>query len=275
MPRRFAVVLLLSIAAAGAAFAKHDGTLAKGQRGETVRLIQEWLGKAGFPPGRADGWYGGNTEAAVRAFQRAAGLQVDGVAGQATWSALGQAALYGRVKPIASRDLSAPLLSWDLINRIWPRGSSAWIMDLEQRTQIRVVRNGGYWHADIEPATAEDTEILRKWYGRWSWARRPVILRFDRVQCAASINGMPHGADTLKNGFPGHFCLHLLGSRVHHNGTIDAEHQRMVMRAARYLHETAAAHTETEAVDAEPDDAAADAAELAAGEPDAQSGSGY
>ncbi|NLG83890.1 MAG: peptidoglycan-binding protein [Firmicutes bacterium] len=216
---------------------KQSGLLYRGERGEIVRVLQQWLADAGFPAaGDPDGYFGQGTEAAVRAFQQDAGLAVDGVVGPATWAALGQAALYGGRKTLTSRELLSPLLSWETIDKFWPRGNTAWLTDPKSRTTIGIIRTGGHWHADVEPLTAEDTAILKGWYGgSWSWARRPAIFRFERLQCGASINGMPHGADTIKNGFPGHFCLHFLGSRIHRSGRMDAEHQRMVMRAAEYL----------------------------------------
>ncbi|MCL6549109.1 MAG: peptidoglycan-binding protein, partial [Alicyclobacillus sp.] len=219
------------------AVSKQSGLLHRGERSEIVRVLQQWLADAGFPAsGDPDGCFGQGTESAVRAFQQNAGLVVDGVVGPVTWAALGQAALYGGIRTITSRGLVFPLLSWETMDKVWPRGSTAWLTDLKSRTTIRIIRTGGHWHADVEPLTAEDTGRLKSWYGgSWSWARRPVIFRFERVQCGASINGMPHGADKIKNGFPGHFCLHFLGSRVHRSGRMDAEHQRMVMQAAKHL----------------------------------------
>jgi peptidoglycan hydrolase-like protein with peptidoglycan-binding domain len=53
-----------------------------------VRSLQRQLAKAGFAPGHVDGLYGPRTERAVRSFQAARGLQVDGIAGPATRTAL-------------------------------------------------------------------------------------------------------------------------------------------------------------------------------------------
>jgi peptidoglycan hydrolase-like protein with peptidoglycan-binding domain len=60
----------------------------KGANGGEVRLLQERLKAAGFDPGAIDGAFGPNTERAVRAFQQAKGLGVDGVVGAKTWGAL-------------------------------------------------------------------------------------------------------------------------------------------------------------------------------------------
>lgn len=55
----------------------------KGDTGDDVRVLQNRLNQAGIPVG-ADGWYGETTEAAIKAFQRRAGLVVDGIAGPKT-----------------------------------------------------------------------------------------------------------------------------------------------------------------------------------------------
>ncbi|MCU0701212.1 MAG: peptidoglycan-binding protein [Myxococcaceae bacterium] len=65
--------------------------LARGSRGTDVRQLQEQLKRAGFDPGPLDGKFGPLTEAAVRRFQQARGLDTDGVAGPITKGALGQA----------------------------------------------------------------------------------------------------------------------------------------------------------------------------------------
>ena len=63
-------------------------TLRNGARGAEVKTLQRLLTAIGFPCGAADGVFGGNTLAAVRSFQSANKLEVDGVVGKATWTAL-------------------------------------------------------------------------------------------------------------------------------------------------------------------------------------------
>lgn len=67
---------------------KPDGTLRPGDSGREVRELQELLKTHGYYTGSIDGDYGDDTEAAVRAFQRAARLTVDGRAGEKTLAAL-------------------------------------------------------------------------------------------------------------------------------------------------------------------------------------------
>ena len=59
-----------------------------GSRGDEVKRIQEKLAADGFYKGPVDGDFGGGTEAAVGAFQKARGLGVDGVVGAITWAAM-------------------------------------------------------------------------------------------------------------------------------------------------------------------------------------------
>ena len=65
-------------------------TLREGNVGDSVRQMQVLLIAAGFPCGKAgaDGIFGAGTLAAVKSFQAANGLTVDGIVGRATWAAL-------------------------------------------------------------------------------------------------------------------------------------------------------------------------------------------
>lgn len=64
-----------------------------GARGSDVMLLQTWLNRISevyptIPKLSADGVYGQNTAAAVREFQRIAGLEETGVTGSATWESI-------------------------------------------------------------------------------------------------------------------------------------------------------------------------------------------
>jgi peptidoglycan hydrolase-like protein with peptidoglycan-binding domain len=59
-----------------------------GSRGSDVTRLQQTLAREGFSPGGADGIFGAKTKAAVVNYQRAHGLQADGVVGNKTGSSL-------------------------------------------------------------------------------------------------------------------------------------------------------------------------------------------
>ncbi len=62
--------------------------LKKKAKGDAVRALQGVLNASGFDCGEVDGSFGSKTDAAVRKFQEANGLEVDGIVGSATWTAL-------------------------------------------------------------------------------------------------------------------------------------------------------------------------------------------
>jgi murein DD-endopeptidase MepM/ murein hydrolase activator NlpD len=66
------------------------------RRGWDVAALQFLLAKRGFPSGSIDGGFGPATAAAVRRFQRAVGLAVDGVAGPRTLRALRRRTVHRR-----------------------------------------------------------------------------------------------------------------------------------------------------------------------------------
>jgi len=84
----------------------------RGHRGFDVAALQFVLWRRGFHPGGFDGGYGGRTARAVRRYQRAAGLAVDGVAGRSTLRKLRRSLVYrsGPGGPVRFfRPLRAPM----------------------------------------------------------------------------------------------------------------------------------------------------------------------
>ncbi len=73
--------------------------LTVGAKGQTVTALQAQLKARGFDPGPVDGDFGPGTEQAVRAFQQAHGLEVDGIVGVQTASALGLSTTGGDLPP--------------------------------------------------------------------------------------------------------------------------------------------------------------------------------
>jgi len=82
------------------------GTLRLGSRGDDVRRVQERLRELGYDPGPADGVYGWLTLGAVRDFQRAVGLEQDGVVGRRVRGVLFDEALSGAGRWTLAAELS-------------------------------------------------------------------------------------------------------------------------------------------------------------------------
>jgi peptidoglycan hydrolase-like protein with peptidoglycan-binding domain len=62
-----------------------EPVLRKGSTEPEVRDLQEALKALGHDPGPSDGVFGSRTEDAVKAFQQAKGIAVDGIVGRVTW----------------------------------------------------------------------------------------------------------------------------------------------------------------------------------------------
>lgn len=131
------------------------------------------------------------------------------------------------------------LLTWDEAEAFVPRMSSFALTDLDTGMTFNVQRRAGSSHADVQPLTREDTEIMKRIYnGKWSWKRKAILVLADGHVLAASMHGKPHGGDGIPdNDFPGHFCVHFLGSTTHKTQSVDPEHQLMVFKAAGKLPE--------------------------------------
>ena len=69
-------------------------TVRRGSRGCYVMILQDALSTLGYPTGtKIDGIFGSRTESALRAYQRQAGLSVDGICGCSSWKQISSAVL--------------------------------------------------------------------------------------------------------------------------------------------------------------------------------------
>lgn len=118
------------------------------------------------------------------------------------------------------------------------RGDYGYLYDCATGIQIRVKRMGGHNHADLEPATAEDTaKLLKMCGGEFNWDSRAVILHSEGKFVACAINTMPHGDQTIHNNcYNGQFCLHMVNSRTHGSDSINSAHQKAIKAAYSWAH---------------------------------------
>ncbi len=134
---------------------------------------------------------------------------------------------------------SVIVMDWyDGGSSVLKKGEYGMLYDIESGTVISIKRMGGSSHADIEPATKDDTAKLLQMCGdKFSWDSRSVILIANGKCVAAAINTMPHGDQTITdNGYDGQFCLHLYNSRTHGSDSINSEHQKAIYNAYYWAH---------------------------------------
>lgn len=201
----------------------------KGNRGSHVKALQQALKLKGYYKAPIDSSYGDNTVEAVKAFQKANRLTQDGVAGYATIKKLfGQNA--------ANYTLPTERLDWfkSGISTI-PKGAVFTVKDIATGKTFSAKRWSGANHLDAEPVNSDDTKTVKAVFGGdWSWARRPILVKYNGHVYAASMNGMPHGTTTINNNeFSGHFCIHFYNSRTHETNRVDETHQNAVASAMK------------------------------------------
>ena len=217
-----------------------DGTCGPGDTGSNVRYVQRRLKYYGYYTGGIDGDYGNGTKTAVRNFQRRNGLSVDGKVGKYTLSKLkssnAKKATASDAAGGSSGSGSTERLNWfNGGSRKIPKGATFKIKDIRTGKVFTVKRWSGANHIDAEPASRSDTAIMKSIYGHWSWRRRAVLVKYNGHVYAASMNGMPHGTQTISgNNFDGHFCIHFYGSKTHGSGKVDSMHQNCVAEAMKH-----------------------------------------
>ncbi|MFZ5969731.1 MAG: LysM peptidoglycan-binding domain-containing protein [Bacillota bacterium] len=146
---------------------------------------------------------------------------------------------------------------WTEAQYVLPIGTEFKIIDFYTSKSFMAKRTTGANHADVEPLTMNDTQMMKEiWGGNLDWNKRPVVIEVNGRKIAASASGMPHAGndsapggvntdwrsgdygpgynlDWIKNnGMDGHFDLHFLNSTTHNTGTIDTKHQENIKIAA-------------------------------------------
>ncbi len=199
-----------------------------GTCGSHVKRLQAALRARGFYPGEPDGAYDEATARAVAAFQTGCGLKADG---RADWDTI--RVLFGKGPPEAG---ATQALDWYAGgSEAIPWGAVFQVKDVRTGTVFTCRRMEGHSHMDVETLTPYDTFAMQGVYGgKWSWDRRPVLLKYQDAVYAASMNGMPHGYISIRgNAMAGHFCIHFLGSRVQRSHLVNAAHMACVIEASR------------------------------------------
>jgi len=125
------------------------------------------------------------------------------------------------------------MLEWSVVRTILPKNTPITVIDVRTGLRYQIISFSHGNHADVVPATADDTAIMRQAFGTWTWTPRPIVVLIGDRAIAASINGMPHaGTPISNNNMNGHVCIHFAGSRTHNgNRSHERDHQNAVREA--------------------------------------------
>lgn len=262
--------------------------LKKGSKGNEVQSVQLALKDLGyFQYKKATGYYGTITYKAVREFQKKYGLTVDGIVGNQTKKAILKLTTKKESTPVKlsaktetektnatkTANIKNDSLTADVIKSgaldwfkevqyLWERGVDAVVTDVNTGKSFTVKRTFGTNHADVEPLTKKDSNIIKDIWGGWSWERRAVVVQVGDAVLAGSMTAMPHAGvdsepavkivsnrsdnygrgqnlDAVKgNGASGVMDLHFTNSRTHSTNVVQASHQNMVKKAKQYIEST-------------------------------------
>jgi len=208
------------------------GTYREGDSGAMVLWIQQALHELGYYDGDQSGKYGSLTKEAVRLFQKDYGLDADGIAGPKTIAEL-MAAVSDDYGDDTTSDVDKSKVVYNIDwfdNRSWIITGTVTnysITDISTGRSMDIKIQSAGNHADVEPLTAKDTEVLCSLYGVANasqletmnkWQRRAVVMVNKNTgrQFVGSIYAIPHGDDTVSgNNYDGQFCLHFKGSTIH------------------------------------------------------------
>ena len=235
-----------------------DLLLKSGDSGDDVISLQMRLRDLGYYNYKITGDFGSVTAQSVRDFQEDNNLKQDGIVGGKTAQLLyangATRSLYNRriptptprptpkptPKPSSGSSGSSSsskygiMADWSEVNRLAPRGSTFTVKDFYTGITYTCYRMGGSKHMDVEPKTKEDTAKMKKSMGgKWTWQRRPLLVKIKGKWYAASLYGEPHGQQTIyDNNMDGQVCIHFLNSRTHGTNIKDPDHQRCIRIAA-------------------------------------------
>ena len=188
-----------------------------------VTALQNRLKALGYPL-NVTGEYDVKTHDAVVGFQQRNGLVISGIADALTQSVLYASTAKDYSTPVASLDANAgkaqgpslsqvQLLHW--FNDIKPTvrsGQTVKIFDPATSLSWNIKLYSLGRHADSQPSTFEDTQIMNRSFGAGSWTCHPVYVQLpDGRWTLASMHNRPHLYGSINNnGFGGHLCIHFL-----------------------------------------------------------------
>lgn len=219
-------VLQSSEARAANAPAQSYGTLKIDQTDgpdKAITALQNALSKLGFSLS-VNGRFDIATYQAVLGFQENNGLSVTGIADPATQAALYSAQAKGNQAASAGIGASegkggnpgtgsVKLLHWfNDVKKSASAGQRVTVYHPGSNSSFTLRLYSMGRHADAEPLTLKDTQIMNRGFGAPSWNINIVYVKLpDGRWTLASMHNRPHLSGAISdNGFGGHLCVHFL-----------------------------------------------------------------
>ncbi|MBE5794950.1 MAG: hypothetical protein E7323_09765 [Clostridiales bacterium] len=191
----------------------------------SVYAMQVALYVLGYYTGELDGSYGNASEAAVRNFQRKQkGVEIDGIMGPQTWPLMaakaklvsngsttynpGSSGGGSAVEPEFGTVYKVKKAKWNYDDNggtLFPKFTTAQVMDVETNKVFTVYRWAGGNHADCVPSTANDTKIMCEIAGAKYQSQSPTSAQLQKIKadmkndsanyCWPDFNGNMGGTD--------------------------------------------------------------------------------
>jgi peptidoglycan hydrolase-like protein with peptidoglycan-binding domain len=214
-------------------------TAKSGDRGLLVAALQARLCALGYFPYKPTGYFAAVTIQAVSSFQAANKLPVTGTAGTNTLALLfSNNVKYAASTPVPLPKATPPFvkphefgeaLPFSQVSSLIPagNGSKLLVVDLYSQYSFYAVRQGGAYHLEITPASAEDMgNFLSIFAGRTTFDKRACLVEYNGHIIAASLCGWLHGNTASPT-----LDLYFFGSTV--DGVLtDAEHNANLLLAS-------------------------------------------
>jgi len=225
--------------------ANTNTVLKEGSKNDTVKQMQTALKSLGYFGGTVTGNFGPLTAEAVKSFQKTNSLKADGVAGPATLTKLfsGSAVAHGKSGSGSSVSAAGSGPSASSVEHIgastirakYKSGTVVTIYDFRTKLTWKCRFYSVGAHADSEPLTQADTDIMYKAFGnKNTWTPKAVwVTTPDGKTYIASMHNMGHLSGSIKdNGFNGHLCIHFPRTMADaiNTGAYAVSHQEEIIR---------------------------------------------
>lgn len=178
--------------------------LRQGNQGAVVKQLQAHLQQLTYDPGPIDGQFGPYTDQAVRQFQGATGLAVDGVVGPRTWAQLQRAAVFTTTAPDSPPPL--PQLYFHPIARI-PTGPDSRTLGL----LVIGLAGAGLMAYRFRPNRPKLTAQLPVYYPQPVYLHRPGAVHQPQPICpppaTSETISLPQSVDLISDPAPHPECL--------------------------------------------------------------------